>query len=241
MMSEDFRELDDRREEEAQENESQEESARKARPTSKKSKPSLFSRILGGIFTHIFAILIFVGIPALVTAIAPVSWLKFERQNGQVTATAKTCLLFFVPYRTATVSPVIGVGDRVLAGKVNRERRNGRDRNVKAEDEGFLAIHGNDTSAEVEVSPASLKSVVDQVDTFLKNEQAPELSLFVVANWKFSIIGGGLISLLTVLYVVGVSCEILTRIVRVIQWGMGVPPEKRLFAQSYANRTVWNE
>ena len=230
-MSDNFSELDDRREKEEQ----AEFVTKKPTPATK-TKASLLSRILGTLFTQVLAILIFVGIPALVTAIAPVSWIKFERQNGQVTATAKTCLLFFVPYKTATVSPVIGIGDRVHAGQVNRHRRPGPDRQVKAEDEGFLAIHGNDTSAEVQVSPASLKAVVDQVDTFLKNDQAPELRLFVVTNWKFSIIGGGLISLLTVLYVVGVTCEILTRIVHVFQWGMGIPPEKWLFAGMYAKR-----
>lgn len=172
------------------------------------------------VFQQLLALGVCVGVPALVTAIAPVSWVTLERQEGRVTAVAQTCLLFVVPYKTRTVDPVTGFGDRFVAGTVTRERRPGPDRETKSEDEGFLVIQGPGQSAEVPVSPVSLGGVLDRANGFLEDPQAAELRLFVVANWKFSVIGGGLISLLTVLYVVGVTVGLLMKFVGLIRWAL---------------------
>lgn len=160
------------------------------------------------------------GLPALVTAIAPVSWVTLERRDGHVAAVARTCLLFVVPYKTMTVEPVTGFGDRFVGGTVTRERRSGPDRFTKSEDEGVLVIQGTGQSAEVPVSPFSLGSVVEKAEAFLQDSQSTELKLFVVANWKFSVIGGGLISLLTVLYVVGVTMGLIFKLVRLFRWAL---------------------
>jgi hypothetical protein len=162
---------------------------------------SLAARLAQFLFYQLLALALFVGFPALVTAIAPVSWVKFERRDGQVSATARVCLLFVLPYKTMRVSPVLGIGDRFVGGTVTRTNRVGRDRATKSEDEGFLVIHGDGQVAEVPVTPFNLKSVVQRSTDFLEDQQATELKLFLVANWKFSVVMGGLISLLTLLYV----------------------------------------
>lgn len=162
-----------------------------------------------------------VGFPALVTAIAPISWVRFERRDGKVSATVHTCLLFVIPYKNQTVVTVTGIGDRFVAGTVTRERRCGGDRTTKSEDEGFLVIRGNDHDAEVPVTPFNLKSVIERSEAFLHDDNATELKLFVVANWKFSVITGGLISLLTVLYIAGLTYGVLRAAVRTIRWALG--------------------
>src|SRR5262245_51468578 len=124
-------------------------------PTSN-SHRSWASRLVNFILFHLFALLVFVGFPALVTAIAPVSWVAFERHDGRVSANTRTCLLFVVPYKARTIDPVIGIGDRFIGGTVTRERRTGRDVSTKSEDEGFLIIRGNDQVAEVPVTPFNL-------------------------------------------------------------------------------------
>ena len=43
-----------------------------------------------------------------------------------------------------------------------------------------------------------------EAESFLKDSNAVELKRFVVANWKFGVIAGGALSLLTVIYVVAV-------------------------------------
>jgi hypothetical protein len=192
---------------------------------------SLIGKIVSFLLHQLAALVLFVGIPALVTAIAPVSWVKFERRDGTVSAKAQTCLLFVVPYKTQAVSPVVGIGDRFVGGSYTRKRRPGRDRVTKSEDEGFLIIQGVEEAAEVSVTPHDLKSVIERSEAFLHDSQAAELKLFVVANWKFSVIGGGLISLLTVLYVVSIVGGGAVKLIRVYQWALGIPPERRLFAK----------
>ena len=201
----------------------------------KRSRKKSFGSTL---LSHILVIFFCVGFPALVTGIAPVSWIKFERQDEQVSATAKICLLFVVPYRTMTVTPVIGVGDRFVGGTVTREERDGRTIRTRSEDEDYLVIRGNDQAAEVPVSPFSIKSVVMKSESFLKDERMTELNLFVVANWKFSVIAGGLVSLLTVLYVFALIYEITLRFIRVFKWALGIPTDHRSFSTTELNGTT---
>lgn len=193
---------------------------------------SLLRRLAGYVVLQLLALAIFVGFPALWTAIAPVSWIRFERRDGQVSATARTCLLFVVPFKTRTVAPVTGVGERTVGGTISRERRPGRDKVTQAEDEGFLIIQANDQFVEVPVTPFNLPSVIEQAEAFLNDPQAAECKLFVVANWKFSVIGGGLISLLTVLYAATLLVGVLLKAVHLFQWAVGVPPERRLLAKA---------
>lgn len=161
------------------------------------------------VITQLIAFVGFVLVPALVTMIAPVSWVKFQRQGDRISVRAETCLLFVVPFRTVSVDPLIAVDERTLTGSITNERRVGRqDIKRRADDEGFLVMKGPEQSAEVQVSPASLKSVLEKANAFLKDPAATDLKMFVVANWKFSVGGGGFVSLLTLLYLVGVTLAI---------------------------------
>jgi hypothetical protein len=176
-----------------------------------KKANSLRDLLLG----HLIAFLFCVLFPALVTAIAPVSWIKFERQGGKVIARSRICTLFFIPYRSKTIDPVIGLGDDFIAGKYETRRTGNRER-VRSEDEAFLLIHGKSDTAKIPVSPASIKSVTAKAKAFLDDPNSTERRFFVVANWKFSIFAGGLISLLTVLYVVGITLSIIQSLRRLI-------------------------
>jgi hypothetical protein len=130
-----------------------------------------------------------------------------------VAATAKTCVFFVIPYKTAVVESLIGVGDRFVAGQAV-PRADRRDRTYRSEDESFLLLRGRETDVEVPVSPASVATVSKRIAEFLAQPQATELRLFVVANWKFSLIAGGLLSLLTVLYFLGLAVSIVFWVLR---------------------------
>lgn len=162
---------------------------------------------LGVIGSQAIAFAFCVLFPGGVTAVAPVSWVKFQRNGDRVSARAQVCVFFVIPYKTLVVDSVDSIGDRFKGGTESRERRSGnRDRVTKSEDQGFLVIQGESQAVEVSVSPADLKSVVERSEAFLKDHQATELKMTVVANWKFGVIMGGLTSLMTVLYVFGVVC-----------------------------------
>jgi hypothetical protein len=164
------------------------------------------------LFGQALAFLFCVLFPAFVTAVAPISTVSFVRENAVVSAVANTKLLFLIPYRIQRVNEVIGIDDRFTAGKV--ERRPGKN-STRSEDQAFLVIHGEDATAEVPVTPFNIDSVSERATAFLNDAEAKSLSMTVVANWKFSVIAGGLISLLTVLYVVGLAWGLVRGLMRI--------------------------
>ena len=178
--------------------------------------PSHKVSFLGKVLTQIFVLVVCIGVPALVTAIAPVSWLKFERNGQQVVAQAKTCLLFIIPYKTRMVESVTAIDSRIKTGSVTRHRRSGPDKYTKSEDEGFLIIKGANQTAEVSVDPNDLESVTEKVNDFLQDKEEQELKLFVADHWTFSVIVGGIASLLTILYIGGLCYGSIRGILRLL-------------------------
>lgn len=163
----------------------------------------------------ILAGLIFcVGLPGFITAIAPVSWIHLERRDGEVVATAETCAWFVVPYRTAVLQPLVGIDDRFIAGTdISRDAFGERYRSLndrrQSEDQATLILHGSEASVEIPVSPASIEQARERCVAFLDDPQAARERIFVVANWKFGILIGGALSLLTLLYLGGCAWLVL--------------------------------
>lgn len=138
-----------------------------------------------------------IGVPALITMIAPIAHLKFEKQAHGVTATTQKFLLMVVPFRTEVISPVTEVTEHVIQG--HRDKKGN-----KSEDEGSLEIKGPQATAKISVSPVNLASVNERVQAFLKAPTDQPLQMTVVANWKFSVFVGGLATAFAALYVVAV-------------------------------------
>ncbi len=160
------------------------------------------ARVASLLLRHLLGILFCIGVPVLITTMVPVSRLTFERKGADVFATAKTCLLFWIPFKTETVGPVTDLSWDHKDGQINRYRRTGRrDDYVQEEAKGSITIHAADRSARAQVSPHDLESAVGQIDAFMKNPAEAPLRLFLPANWKFGIIGGGVMALFIPLYV----------------------------------------
>lgn len=172
--------------------------------TDSTKKPTLGGMIL----QHFIAFAFCVVFPGLTTFIAPASWLTYERKGASVDFTARTCVYFIVPFKTQRVTGVNEISSREREGRTERKRRHGRTTREKVyvDGEGFLQVYGaNDQMAEVSVSPASLESVVQRSNAFLSSSQQESLRLFAIANWKFGALMGGVLTLFTMLYVVGYS------------------------------------
>ncbi|MFO0914815.1 MAG: hypothetical protein U0795_17790 [Pirellulales bacterium] len=181
---------------------------------------------MGWIGQQLIAFFFCVLFPGFVTAVAPVSWVKLTRADGRVSAVAHTCVFFVIPYSTQRLDQVVSVGDRRVAGEWSRERST-RKRH-RSEDQGFLQLNGPDETIEVSVSPVNVKDIRERVEAFLGDAGRPELRFWTVANWKFSVIFGGLTSLLTVLYVIGIVGSILVGLYRF------VAPPREAFARDRA-------
>ena len=65
-------------------------------------------------------------------------------------------------------------------------------------------IKNKEKTVRVEVSPASIKKVLGQANDFLAGAGGDHLSLFLVGNWKFSLVGGAVASVFFLLYAGGV-------------------------------------
>jgi len=169
---------------------------------------------------HLVGLVGCIGLPAFATAIAPVGVTHLVRDGANVRASIAWNVFFVIPYHRAAVENVTAIDDRFHAGELTQMPGNSADearRNVRSEDEAFLVIHGEPADREVPVSPASIRRVVEKAREFLKDEQATHLRLITVANYKFGILAGGFLSLLTVLYVVGVAISLgrfMWRIIR---------------------------
>lgn len=163
-----------------------------------KPKHGLFEFLLGG--------LVCVGVPALMTASAPVSWLEFTRAGDRVAVKTQTCLFFVIPYRVNELADVKQIGTTFHEGE-KLHKRPGDGKRGRAENEASIVLHGPQEGQDVSVpvSPASIKSVEARVKAFLEDPQQQNLSVFTVANWKVGLIFAIPVCLLTVLFIIGWS------------------------------------
>lgn len=154
--------------------------------------------------------------PAFVTGIAPLCVTHFERANGQVQAHVSTNFLFLIPYRQQQLDDVKTVNTRFVAGEISRypnSHSHNSHKEVRSEDQAFLNILGEKDFIQVPVSPASIQQIKASAETFLSSNDQTHLRLVTVANWKVAI-AGGFLSLLTILYVIGVTLSFGRFIVR---------------------------
>jgi hypothetical protein len=166
------------------------------------------------------ALLFGVGLPAAFTAIAPVSIVALNRTGLNVSARVTNHLLFVIPYREQSLASVDRAADEFHRGEtyVEMVERNGRQvrESRRNEDEAYLLLTGNDESIKVPVSPANIKEVLGQVEQFLASPEPSELRMRVVANWKVSVIAGGALTLLTVVYVLAMAWRAVRYPVRLL-------------------------
>lgn len=170
--------------------------------------------------TLLFGFLACVVVPAFVTAIAPVSYLRLEKSAAGARASVKTCLFFIVPFSRGGVDSIQSVSREVRGDRSYTldERRQNGGRRATVEGEGKLIFNGKDETAEltVSVSPASIESVEKRVKDFVAAPTDQPLSLFLVPNWKFSMIAGGLATALAALWIVGTTLWILRGLFRLV-------------------------
>jgi hypothetical protein len=147
-----------------------------------------------------------------VTFFAPATWLTFVRTPENVHCTTRTCVYFLVPFKTQYVEHVTGVSEHEREGEIRRERKFGRDTGnyVHVDGQGILRIHGvGDRFADVSVSPASPRHVASKSRDFVNSSREGSTTLFAISNWKFGGLMGGVLTLFTLLYVVGYSMSLI--------------------------------
>lgn len=154
--------------------------------------------------SHVAALLFCVGLPAAFTALAPVATIDFERAGPGVAVKVTSYLLFIIPYRRQALPEVNRISDEFRRGKtyVETVERNGRQvrETRRNDDEAYLVLAGYGQSIRLPVSPANIQTVRQRAEQFLAEPEPPAMRLRTVPNWKFSVLAGGVLSLLTLIY-----------------------------------------
>ena len=154
---------------------------------------------------YLIGFVVCVVIPAFITTVAPVSRLSLERHGDSVSARTHILLFLLVPFRREVIDPVMEIDER--RGRIVTEELRGERSVTRVRALGFLVIHGTDQTIEIPVSPAKLEHVRHQAQAFLADPHATELKMTLVTDWLISA-GGGLFSVLTVFYVIGMAVGI---------------------------------
>jgi hypothetical protein len=172
------------------------------------------------LITQLICVVLFLIVPVLVTAMLPASWITLERgADGRVSATARTCVLFVIPWRTQQVVDVSEVEAKTIRSdrSVSRRSRSNSQSNrgtVHQDGEDELSVRGRDGNLTVSISPASSDAAMTKVQAFLDDASQQHLRVFALANWKFGLAFGGTLTLLSALYIIGSTVAILRAVVR---------------------------
>jgi hypothetical protein len=162
---------------------------------------------------HMSVFMLCVAIPASMTMAIPATWLTFERNDEDIRCTTRTCMFFVVPFNIQRVDQVTEIGQRKRAGGF-RKNSFSKSGTTHFDGKGFLQIHGaGDQLVEISVSPASLDSVAAKANDFLSSTKESSATIFAIANWKTGGLIGGILSLVTLRYVVGYTLGFLKWII----------------------------
>jgi hypothetical protein len=153
--------------------------------------------------------------PAFVTLIAPITALTLSWDGERVNASATRFVYIVIPYATTTLADATAVDTALTPAHTEREPAGSE--TVTVEGEGKLHLSGPTGSLTVPISPLNRESAHRAIQAFLAHPNHDGLHLWAVANWKFSVIAGSLLSLLTVLYVVGCVLALRTWVVQVMR------------------------
>lgn len=150
---------------------------------------------------YLIGFVVFVGVAAVITSLAPVSLVSFERHGDTVSARTHILLFLLVPVHLQVIDPVTEIDGRrdFIASQDGRVRR--------VRQVGFLVIRGGGQTIEIPVSPMNLGSVKKRAQDFLSDPGATDLTMTLVSSWLVGV-GSVVFSLLAVVYIVGVAVAI---------------------------------
>ncbi|QGM98164.1 hypothetical protein [Methylocystis parvus] len=167
-------------------------------------KGSSFSDIA---ITQAIAVVGFVIVPIVITLVAPLSTIEFEKSGAATNVVVERYVLMFVPWRTARVENVkrlrVDVTDEVHYADTVENRRRGRRGTSYAT--GQVAIIGDGPEVVVQAAPPLAKEVSAKFDQFAKSGAAGPMTVSVYASWGLSYVLGGVATFFCGFYVFGAT------------------------------------
>jgi hypothetical protein len=148
------------------------------------------------IASHLLAFLFFVLVPAGWTALMPVAWTSFSREGEVVTVTTHKHLLLVVPYTWQTLR---GVSDLDIDYESGTWTRSISTR-TKSEDKAWIVLTNGREKAVVPVDAEKVRDTASSMESFLRDQNWVSNSWFTYADFTFSLVAGGVVTLLPLFY-----------------------------------------
>jgi hypothetical protein len=178
-----------------------------------KTNPTSLKSIL---VTQLIASVVFVGIPVLLTFMAPLSSLGFQKTEQGMKAEVDRYLLMVIPWKHETLVGVQSVKAEITAEKRYRgtaeERRKGQ-KGVRLAT-GQIVIVAGGMETKIQTDPELAKRIEKEFAGFQQTESANELSYEIYASWWLSYVLGGIATGLAVFYVFGATAQIILSVTK---------------------------
>lgn len=176
------------------------------------ANPTSFKSIL---ITQAIASVVFVGIPILLTFMAPLTSLRFEKTEQGLEAKVDRYLLMVIRWKHEELVGVEAVRADITAEKRYRgtaeERRKGQ-KGVRLATAQIVLVCGGMESA-IQADPDLAKKVEKEFAEFKQTDTASALSYEIYASWWLSYVLGGIATGFAVLYIFGASVQIIRTII----------------------------
>jgi hypothetical protein len=178
------------------------------------SKPARFktkSSLKDVVITQAIAMAIFVGVPILLTLVAPLSKLHFQHTETGAAVDVVRYVLIFLPWRTEKIENVHSIRADTTAEKryqgTSEERRKGQ-KGIRFAT-GQLAILSDGPEVIVQSDPDLAKKIAKEFDEFAADPTAAPVTYHVFAAWTLSYLLGGIATAFCALYIVGALIAII--------------------------------
>ena len=169
--------------------------------------------------TQAIAIVVFVVVPIVITLVAPISTLEFQKSGAATEVVLRRYALIFVPWRTERVENVkrlrADITEEVHYANTAENRRRGRKGTSYAT--GQLAIIGDGPEVIVQAAPELSKEISARFDQFAKGAGAGPETIPVYASWGLSYVLGGVVTFLCGLYLFGATVAVIQYLWRLMR------------------------
>jgi hypothetical protein len=173
---------------------------------------------IGQTFLSLLATMFCIGFPAVWTIFAPLSYVSLRYDDEVVSASVTHFVYLVVPYRTEQLAQVSTINTTYQEGYTDHGRPGGSRRNVQVQAKSSLVFSGPEGNIAVMVSPMNIDGVKERVQAFMAHPRAAGMNFVAVANWKFSVIFGALVSFIPWLLAFSFVYEIGLRLRRGACW-----------------------
>lgn len=167
----------------------------------------------GAIITQIIAALVFVGVPILITLMAPFTDVALEKTGSTAKVTITRYVLVFIPWRTKQIEHVKDARADVTAEfryKNDVEnRRKGRAGAVSLAT-GQVAFINDGPEVIAQAAPELALQTEARFDRFIADPNPAPIKISLYASWWLSYVLGGIATAFAALYLGGALLAILT-------------------------------